>query len=278
VVLIFFYGLILTPVKITAVLKSIDTMKKIKQQKDQNTSKQDNLYSQPREAISGFVFDENVVDVFEDMIGRSVPGYTTLLSMFPVLARSFVTHDSYCYDLGCSLGAATLALQQGIDQDNVEVFAVDNSPAMIKKCRYITAQHSSRAKVTVEEADICDYPIRNASLVVMNFTLQFVSMNARSALIGNIFTGLNPGGAFVLSEKIIFEDEQEQNRLISLHHDFKKANGYSDLEISQKRSSLDNVLIAETVAEHKTRLKQAGFSEVVVWFQCFNFVSILAIK
>jgi len=253
-------------------------MKKINHSKDKNTSKPDVLYSQPREAISAFVFDENVVDVFEDMIGRSVPGYTTLLSMFPVLARSFVTRDSCCYDLGCSLGAATLAIQQGIDQDNVDIIAVDNSPAMIKQCRSLTAQHRSRARVTVDEADICGYPIRNASLVVMNFTLQFISMDMRSELIENIYTGLNSGGVFVLSEKIKIEDVLEQNRMISLHHDFKKANGYSDLEISQKRSSLDNVLIAETVAEHKIRLKQAGFSEVFVWFQCFNFVSILAIK
>ena len=59
----------------------------------------DKLYSQPREAISGFVFDESVVKVFEDMIGRSVPGYATLLSMLPVLAQSFVTSGSRCYDL-----------------------------------------------------------------------------------------------------------------------------------------------------------------------------------
>jgi len=253
-------------------------MKKINQSKTKSTAKQDDLYSQPREAISGFVFDEDVVKVFEDMIGRSVPGYTTLLSMFPVLARSFVTRDSCCYDLGCSLGAATLAIQQGIDQENVDIIAVDNSSAMIKQCRTLTAQHRSQARVIVEEADICDFSIRNASLVVMNFTLQFISMDMRSELIGNIYAGLNSGGVFVLSEKISFEDSLEQNRLISLHHDFKKANGYSDLEISQKRSALDNVLIAETVEQHKTRLKQAGFSEVFVWFQCFNFVSILAIK
>jgi len=253
-------------------------MKPNEKTKPRKNTDQDNLYSQPREAISGFVFDDSVVKVFEDMIGRSVPGYTTLLSMFPVLAQSFVKANSRCYDLGCSLGAATLAIQQGIKEKGVEIIALDNSSAMIKKCHTLTSEHRSHAKVTVRQADICESEITNASLVVMNFTLQFIQKEARESLINKIYSGLNPGGAFVLSEKIKCSNSKEQDRLIALHHDFKKANGYSDLEISQKRSALENVLVAETVDQHISRLKQAGFSEVLVWFQCFNFVSFLAVK
>ncbi len=243
-----------------------------------NTTAQDQLYSQPREAISGFVFDDSVVKVFEDMIGRSVPGYATLLSMFPVLARTFVTQNSRCYDLGCSLGASTLAIQQGIDVENVDIMAVDNSPAMIEKCRELTSQHRSKARVLVKQADVCELEISNASLVIMNFTLQFIPESQRKSLIKKIYSGLNLGSVFVLSEKVNAKNTIEQSRLTSLHHAFKKANGYSDLEISQKRSAIENVLIAETVEQHISRLKQAGFSEVLVWFQCFNFVSFLAIK
>lgn len=259
-------------------------MKKSKPSKNTLTSTkpkpalQDVLYSQPREAISGFVFDDAVVNVFEDMIGRSVPGYTTVLSMFPVLARTFITANSHCYDLGCSLGAATLAIQQGVNEEGVEIMAYDNSPAMIEKCRTLTAAHRSQAHVKVELADICECDISSASLVVMNFTLQFIDENMRDELIKKIYQGLNNGGAFVLSEKIKYTNDALQNRLTDLHHNFKKANGYSDLEISQKRSALENVLVAQTVEQHTERLKNAGFSEVLVWFQCFNFVSFLAIK
>lgn len=239
---------------------------------------QDKLYSQPREAIAGFVFDDAVVKVFEDMIGRSVPGYTTLLSMFPVLSRVFITANSRCYDLGCSLGAATLAIQQGIECDNVEIIAVDNSIAMVDECQTLMARHKNKVSVVVERGDVCELEITNASLVAMNFTLQFIPESGRKILIKKIYSGLNEGGAFILSEKIKAKNTVEQNRLTSLHHVFKKANGYSDLEISQKRSALENVLVAETVEQHMARLKQAGFSEVLVWFQCFNFVSFLAIK
>jgi len=243
------------------------------------TCEQDELYSQPREAIAGFVFDEAVVSVFEDMIGRSVPGYTTLLSMFPVLTRSFVTPDSICYDLGCSLGAATLAMQQGIQEESVKLIAVDNSQAMIEACQLLIAQHkNSKVDVCVKLADINTVDINNASLVMMNFTLQFIAKEQRQTLIKKIYQGLNSGGALVLSEKIKMPQVMDQDRLTALHHAFKKANGYSELEISQKRSALENVLIAETVEQHISRLKQAGFSEVLVWFQCFNFVSFLAVK
>jgi len=267
-----------TSVKMPVVINNVDVMKAIKPSKKAKSKDQDILYSQPREAISGFVFDDAVVKVFEDMIGRSVPGYTTLLSMLPVLAHSFVQANSRCYDLGCSLGAATLAIQQGINKDGVEIIALDNSSSMIEKCQALTSEHRSQAKVTVRLADICESEIRDASLVVMNFTLQFVQKESRESLINKIYSGLNSGGAFVLSEKIKCSDSKEQSRLTALHHDFKKANGYSALEISQKRSALENVLIAETVEQHVTRIKQAGFSEVMVWFQCFNFVSFLAIK
>lgn len=237
----------------------------------------DNLYSQPLEAITGFVFDENVARVFRDMISRSVPGYATLLSMLPVLAQEYIQDNSHCYDLGCSLGAATLALQHSHTRNNVTIIAVDNSDAMIAQCKANIQQSSTNTTVKFHCADICDIEINNASMAIMNFTLQFIQPDKRLALLSKIYNGLNKGGALVLSEKIRFDDSQ-QTWMTQLHHTFKKLNGYSELEISQKRSALDNVLIADTVEQHQQRLRQAGFSKILLWYQCFNFVSILAVK
>ena len=149
---------------------------------------------------------------------------------------------------------------------------------MIEKCQTLISEHKSQVEVSVRQADIVELEIETASLVVMNFTLQFIAEGERQTLVNKIYAGMNKGGAFLLSEKIKSNNEAEENRLISLHHAFKKANGYSDLEISQKRSSLEQVLLPETVEQHIDRLNKAGFSEVMVWFQCFNFVSLLAIK
>ncbi len=239
---------------------------------------QDALYAEPREAITDFVFDRSVVRIFKDMIGRSVPGYSTLLSMIPVLVRKYNQPDSCCYDLGCSLGAATLAMRHSINKENVKIIAVDNSQPMINQCAEYIAQDNAQLPVELKCANVQDVLIKNASIVVMNFTLQFIEQNERLALIKNIYQGLNSGGVFLISEKIKFNNADDQTLITDLHHEFKKANGYSDLEIIQKRSALENILIPETIIHHKDRLEKAGFKQSMVWFQCFNFISILAIK
>ena len=120
--------------------------------------------------------------------------------------------------------------------------------------------------------------IENASVVVMNFTLQFIAVEERHALIERIYQGLKPGGVLILSEKLAFDDQNQSDFLVNAHHDFKRDNGYSDLEISQKRTALENVMIPETLACHQQRLTAAGFGFSSVWFQCFNFASMVAVK
>ena len=236
------------------------------------------MYSEPREAIANFVFDQSVVRVFQDMIGRSVPGYSTLLSMLPVIVRRYVQQDSRCYDLGCSLGAATLALRHSINKSAVNIIAVDNSSAMVEQCRDYINKDSAKVPVEIVCDDINNITIEKASIVIMNFTLQFFEKEKRTDLIKKIYQGLKNGGVLLLSEKIEIENKHDQCWMTELHHEFKKSNGYSDLEISQKRSALEDVLVPETVRQHQFRLQQAGFKKTIVWFQCFNFVSILAIK
>ncbi len=238
----------------------------------------DTLYANPLAQVDTFKFDESVVNVFPDMIKRSVPGYATIINMIGNLAERYAQQNSTCYDLGCSLGAATLAMRHRIQAANCTIIGVDNSPAMVERCQQVIAADSAEIEVNLHCADLCMFPITNASVVVLNFTLQFISVENRSTILRNIYAGLKPNGVLILSEKLAFEDEQHQALMIELHHNFKRANGYSDLEIAQKRSAIENVLIPETLATHRQRLKDAGFSSVDVWFQCFNFASIIAIK
>lgn len=249
-------------------------------------SERDELFSLPRQRVGDFVFDAAVAAVFPDMISRSVPGYGSILSVIEQLARRFCRPGSNVYDLGCSLGAATLLIARQSPQ-GVRVHAVDNSAAMIERLatklaadRNSTdaAVSSAAARIELLEADLLETPVVNASLVVLNFTLQFIPPASRDGLLTRIFRGMLPGGCLILSEKIRFPGQLQQRWMTTLHHDFKAANGYSELEIAQKRTSLENQLIPETLADHLTRLDAAGFETVVPWFQCFNFVSILAVR
>jgi len=243
-----------------------------------NKSSKDKIFAAALSEIVDFVFDESVVDVFPDMINRSVPGYGTVINMIGIAAQHYARDNTRLYDLGCSLGAASLSMRHRLTQHNCEIVAVDNAAAMIERFDKILQRDNSQTSVKTICADINDVAITNASVVVMNFTLQFIALEQREATLARIFKGLNKGGCLILSEKLAFADSRENEMQIELHHAFKKSNGYSDLEIAQKRSALENVLIPETQEIHLQRLKKTGFTHVLPFFQCFNFASFIAVK
>lgn len=233
----------------------------------------DDIYTDNIHA-TGFTFDDRVASVFADMISRSVPGYGQTLQMVELLAHQYAQPDSNLFDLGCSLGAATMALSHGAAGKGCRIIGVDNSEAMTTRCRELLKEE----EVDIRCQDILETGIENASVVVLNFVLQFVPLERREELLKNICKGLRPGGVLILSEKVAFADSSENNRQIALHEAFKRAQGYSEMEISRKRTALENVLVPETLATHHARLKAAGFSEANTWFQCFNFASMIAVK
>jgi len=236
---------------------------------------EDKIYIDEKLGDEPFRFDDAVAKVFPDMLRRSIPGYTATLEAIGSLAARQVAAGTNCYDLGCSLGAATLAMRQGIRATGCRIIAVDNSDAMIERCETVFADAPD---VEVRLADILDAEIENASMVVMNYTLQFLTVETRESMLKRIFEGLVPGGLLLLSEKVIDEDPRMEALLVDLHHEHKRRNAYSELEISRKRTALENVLIPETLSVHKRRLAKAGFAHAAVWLRYFNFVSIVAIK
>lgn len=242
----------------------------------------DTIYATASADVEPFRFDARVADVFPDMLRRSIPGYSASLEAIGSLAGRFVTAGSNCYDLGCSLGAATLAMRQGIRAPGCKIIGIDNSTAMVERCRQLIAEDDAadpmRTPVEIVLADIHEAKMADAAMVVMNYTLQFLDLPGRDELVARIYDSLNPGGLFLLSEKIIDEDPDMEVLLVELYHEHKRRNAYSELEISRKRAALENVLIPETVAAHRLRIASAGFAHAAVWLRYFNFVSIVAIK
>ncbi|QLB40706.1 MULTISPECIES: carboxy-S-adenosyl-L-methionine synthase CmoA [Mannheimia] len=238
----------------------------------------DTLFSAPIEKLGDFTFDESVAEVFPDMIQRSVPGYSNIITAIGMLAERFVTDNSNVYDLGCSRGAGILSIRRNVRAQNVQIIGVDNSQPMVERCKtHLNAYHSD-IPVEILLDDIRQVEIKNASMVVLNFTLQFLPREDRLSLLQKIYHGLNLNGILILSEKFTFESEMMNELLIDLHHTFKRANGYSELEVSQKRNALENVMRTDNIETHKKRLKEAGFKQIELWFQCFNFGSVIAIK
>jgi len=238
----------------------------------------DTIYSSEDIGDSSFEFDAAVADVFPDMLRRSIPGYAASIQAIGTLAARHAQAGTRCYDLGCSLGAATLAIRQNISVPDCRIIAVDSAPAMVERCRDILTDDKSDTDVSILEADVRQVQISRASMVVMNYTLQFLPIDERADMISKIYAGMLDGGVFVLSEKVVDEDPEVEKLLVALHHEFKRRNAYSDLEISRKRAALENVLIPDTVAAHRQRMTAAGFRHTGIWLRYFNFISIVAIK
>lgn len=228
-----------------------------------------------------FRFNEAVAAVFPDMIIRSVPGYEFCLSQIEKIAKNFIQPDSNVYDLGCSLGAITLTLRSGIIQSkkiNVEIYAIDSSSAMIERAKTHIQSYSPIVSINLHCEDIINLKITNSSLVVLAYTLQFVSLEKRTDLLKKIYHGLLPEGAFILIDKIHEIDTVMQEVSTELHHEFKRNNGYSDLEISKKRQALENVLVTETITAHEERFKSVGFTHSYLVAKHYGFCFWLCIK
>ena len=226
--------------------------------------------------ITDFRFDANVVKVFDDMVRRSVPGYDSMIQMIGLIARMYGQENTNYYDLGSSTGAISLSIALNNKHKNNQFFAIDNSEDMVNQCKKNLKNKVNNLHAIC--ADINQINIQNASIVVLNLTLQFIDVELRSNLIKKIYDGLNPGGVLIISEKIHFENKQIQNQITKLHMDFKRENGYSELEIANKRQAIENVLITETQEEHLKRLRDCGFNDTSCFFQCLNFVSFLSVK
>jgi len=257
------------------------------------SEKRDQLYRQESlsedgsrslSAVGSFKFDARVANVFSDMISRSVPGYQQILEMLPTLVKQTSSgerqqQENY-YDLGCSLGAGMLAISQGLNKQrssNCPIIGIDNSADMLSEAKKKLAPFN-QFNFELKQQNIQQAQIDNAALVLMNFTLQFISLNERDQVIKKIHHGLNKNGALILSEKIKLEDNKTQQLLTDIHHQYKADQGYSQLEIAQKRDAIENVLIPETLNTHIRRLKGAGFQTVTPWVQNLQFISILAVK
>lgn len=237
----------------------------------------DRIFARQKEKIEPFKFDEKVANVFNDMLDRSVPLYQQSIKSQAMLTSRFYKKGTNIYDLGCSNGNLGMMILNKIKEKIISMIAIDSSPPMIEK-------YSGRLDRFQKESVclICDnienIKISNASVVIMNLTMQFIDIGKRSELIKNIYNGLVKGGVLLLTEKITQADDVFRLLQEDFYKEFKLENGYSELEISQKRDALENVLIPENVSDHDKRIKQAGFKNFDIFLKWFNFASMIAYK
>jgi tRNA (cmo5U34)-methyltransferase len=238
----------------------------------------DEVFRQEKDLVSDFKFGAEVANVFDDMVSRSVPFYAEQQRMVAEIAGDFAVPGSNVYDLGCSTGT-TLLLMDRTTQPGVKFVGLDNSEEMLIKCGKKFAEHGLTREHELRYADLNQgISIENASVVSMVLTLQFVRPLQREKLVQDIYKGLNDNGCLLLCEKVLGEDSLFNRLFIKYYYDYKRRMGYSELEITQKREALENVLIPYKLQENTELLLRTGFRHVETFFKWYNFCGMVAVK
>lgn len=238
----------------------------------------DEVFKEEIEKASDFKFGANVASVFDDMVSRSVPFYGEIQRMMAELAADHAKVGSDVYDLGCSTGTTMIGMNTMVDS-NVRFVGIDDSQEMLDKCKSKLIEIGFSRDYDLRCSDLANgVNIQNAFVVVLCLTLQFVRPIYRERLIQDIYKGLNPGGALILVEKILSEESGFNRDFINYYYNYKRRNHYSELEISQKREALENVLIPYKLSENISLLRDRGFAHCEVFFKWYNFSGLIAIK
>ena len=231
-----------------------------------------------RRAVGDFAFDNEVAGVFDDMVSRSVPSYAEIQRLLVELGTYFTTQGSNVYDLGCSTGT-TLALLRKSLEANARLIGIDSSAEMLKKCGDKLQTLELRDAIELQCADLdSGIKLENASVVMLVLTLMFIRPLNREKLIASIYSGMNENGCLLLVEKVLGDGSLFNRLFIERYYAYKRRMGYSELEISQKREALENVLIPYRLQENRDLLLKAGFREVEVFFKWYNFAGFVAVK
>ena len=225
-----------------------------------------------------FDFNERVVEVFDDMLDRSIPFYHEVIkATAELLSLYLITGDTIC-DLGCATGTPLLEFARLLRNEKFHFIGIDSSPAMLDKARLKTELYCQEESISYSQEDITQLARPETGAFILNYTLQFIRPLQRQALVNRLYENLRPGGLLILSEKTICSDKRLNRSFIDTYQRFKHERGYSELEISRKREALENILVPFTIEENRKLLSDTGFETVSAFFQWFNFSSFVAIK
>lgn len=238
----------------------------------------DEVFKEQISSSSDFKFDKRVVTVFDDMVTRSVPSYLEIQRMIGELAGQYALPGTNVYDLGCSTGTTMKNMDSTVPEE-IKFIGMDDSKEMLRQCDENLKGAGMTRKFELIDIDLNkNVDIKDASVVVLCLTLQFIRPLYRLDLLKKVYDGIVPGGCLILVEKILAEESGLNRNFIKYYYDFKRRNSYSEMEISQKREALENVLVPYKLSEDVEMLEKAGFPHVEVFFKWYNFAGMIALK
>ena len=225
-----------------------------------------------------WAFDGEVTSCFDDMLARSIPQYAVMRETVTRLALRHARPDTAIVDLGCSRGEALAPLVGALAGSN-RFIGIEVSEPMLAAARERFADHIRFGAVEILSMDLrTAFPECRASVVLSVLTLQFTPIEYRLEIVGRVFDALEPGGAFILVEKVLGSGPSLNRLFVEEYLALKERNGYSRDEIDRKRFSLEGVLVPVTAAWNEDMLRGCGFRSVDCFWRHLNFAGWIAVK
>jgi len=218
-------------------------------------------------------FDKSVTSVFDDMIARSIPDYSSMREIVESFAARYGADSGTLLDLGCSTGLSIRAFLNRARR----IVGVEISDSMLDVVR---EKFGSFGSVEIQALDLRSaFPdVRDVDVTLAVFTLQFIPVEHRRRVVRSVYDCLRPGGAFIIAEKVIGESAVAQDAFADIYHRFKVRQGYSREEVDRKALALEGRLVANTGAENVAMLHAAGFRDVECIWRWVNFAAWVAVK
>ena len=217
-------------------------------------------------------FDQEVTNCFDDMLSRSIPGYTDMRELVTRIGRRYLQPNSYIMDIGCSNGNAIAPFIRAYG-DEYGYIMLDTSKPMIEEVR------KRFGNVDAREYDITNgLPDARCSLILSILTLQFTPIEYRQKIVSEVYNKLNNGGAFILVEKVLGNTNDIDDMLVDEYYRIKSENLYTQEQIAAKRKSLEGVLVPITASWNEQMLHGVGFTKVDCFWRYLNFAGWIAVK
>ena len=240
-----------------------------------------NLYKRYYDHVmptSQWQFNSDVTKVFHNMLSRSIPELDMMRNIVTMAGSKFVKPDTTILDLGCSCGDSLLPFVKLFGAANHYV-GIDRSEQMLAQAKKYFEVEICEGLMEFYNIDLCkEFPDVSASLILSVLTMQFLPMVNRTSYLQKTYDALMSGGAFILVEKIIGEEEEEDKFLVDLYYQLKNIQGYSWQAIERKRISLQNNMEPATIKGNVEMLCSVGFENVTCLWRCLNFAAWIAIK
>jgi tRNA (cmo5U34)-methyltransferase len=238
----------------------------------------DEIFSNGEFSSGSFRFNDQVASVFDDMANRSIPFYQEVIRLISEAALRFVPEKGHIYDLGCSTGNTLIQISRVLHGRGVSLKGYDPAVAMLKKATEKASTFTFSQDIVFSEGICKDADTSNADMILLNYTLQFINQAERPEMVKKLCDSINPGGVLILSEKLRQEDKAIETFNTEVYEKFKAGNGYSHLEIANKRQALENILVPRSLEDNRQLLLDAGFSRVEILFKWLNFTTLIAFR